>query len=331
MLRFVVKRLLIVIPMLVAISFLTFVLIQLPPGDFLTAEVAQMRINGDIVDQQQIDWLRETYGLDQPLLVQYFQWVKNIVLHGDLGFSFMWKKPVNDLIGERILMTLALSLATLIFTYLVAIPIGIYSAIKQYSWFDYVSSGFAFIGMATPSFTLALILMIVMNRCFGISIGGLFSREFVSAPWNWAKFGDMCKHMITPMIVLGTSGTAEIIRVMRSQLLDEIKKLYVTTARSKGVGEAKLTLKYPIRAALLPIISTIGWMLPSIFSGATITAVVLSLPTEGPLLLSSLLDQDMYLAGSFLLIEATLTVIGTMISDILTAWLDPQTRIALKN
>ena len=325
MLVYIARRVLYMIPTLVIISVISFIIIQLPPGDYLTSYIAQLSETGESVDEAVIASLKKRYGLDQPMYIQYFMWI-NGVLHGDFGQSFEWNKPVSELIWERLALTMAVSLFSLIFTYVVAIPIGIYSATHQYSIGDYFFTFVGFLGLATPNFLLALVLMFLFYKYFGLSVGGLFSPEFVEAPWSWAKVIDMMNHMWIPVIVIGTAGTCGLIRVMRGCLLDELRKQYVVTARAKGVGERKLLFKYPVRVAVNPIISTIGWTLPSIVSGATITAIVLSLPTTGPLLLRALMSQDMYLAGSFILLLATLTVIGTLISDILLAWLDPRIR-----
>jgi len=313
------------IPILLVISIISFTLIQLPPGDYLTSYIAQLSVAGESVDQTTLASLKKRYGLDKPIYVQYFMWIKG-VLQGDFGQSFEWNMPVSKLIGERLLLTVIISLFSLIFTYIVAIPIGIYSATHQYSLADYFFTSVGFLGLATPNFLLALVLMFLFYKYFGISVGGLFSPEFIEASWSWAKIVDMINHMWIPVIVIGTAGTCGLIRVMRGTLLDELRKQYVITARAKGVGEKKLLFKYPVRIAINPIISTIGWTLPQIISGASITAIVLNLPTTGPLLLKALMSQDMYLAGSFILILATLTVIGTLISDILLAWLDPRIR-----
>lgn len=325
MLVYIARRILYMIPTLIIISVISFIIIQLPPGDYLTSYIAQLSETGESVDEAVIASLKKRYGLDQPMYIQYFMWI-NGVLHGDFGQSFEWNKPVSELIWERLALTVTVSLFSLIFTYVVAIPIGIYSATHQYSIGDYFFTFVGFLGLATPNFLLALVLMFLFYKYFGLSVGGLFSPEFVEAPWSWAKVIDMMNHMWIPVIVIGTAGTCGLIRVMRGCLLDELRKQYVVTARAKGVGERKLLFKYPVRVAVNPIISTIGWTLPSIVSGATITAIVLSLPTTGPLLLRSLMSQDMYLAGSFILLLATLTVIGTLISDILLAWLDPRIR-----
>jgi len=325
MLSYILRRVLFMIPTLLVISVISFVLIQLPPGDYLTSYIARLEEAGDRVDMAEVASLTKRYGLDQPIYVQYFIWMKGI-LHGDFGQSFEWHRPVNKLIWERLALTVAVSLLCIIFTYIVAIPIGIYSAIRQYSVADYFFTFIGFFGMATPNFLLALVLMFLFYKYFGISVGGLFSPEFMEAPWSLAKVMDMMNHMWIPVIVIGTAGTCGLIRVMRGMLLDELRKQYVITARTKGLSERFLLFKYPVRIAVNPIMSTIGWMLPSIFSGAAITAIVINLPTTGPLLLQALMNQDMYLAGSFVLILSTLTVIGTLISDILLAWIDPRIR-----
>lgn len=325
MLSYIARRILYMIPTLLIISVISFTLIQLPPGDYLTSYLIELELKGEMADQSLIDSLTKRYGLDQPVYVQYFKWTKGI-FQGDFGRSFEWNMPVSMLIWNRIVLTMTVALFSIIFTYIIAIPIGIYSAIRQYSLGDYFFTSVGFLGLATPNFLLALVLMFFSYKYFGLSVGGLFSPEFIEAPWSLAKVFDMMNHMWIPVIVIGTAGTCGLIRVMRATLLDELRKQYVITARAKGVSERTLLFKYPVRVAINPIISTIGWILPQFISGATITAIVLSLPTAGPLLLGALMSQDMYLAGSFLLILATLTVIGTLISDILLAWLDPRIR-----
>lgn len=325
MLQYIVRRTLLMIPTIIAISVVAFIIIQLPPGDYLTSLVATMATQGEQIEQSSLEALKVRYGLGQPVYVQYFKWVWGI-LHGDFGQSFEWNKPVSDLIWDRLALTFVLSLSTLLFTWIVAFPIGIYSAVRQYSLGDYVFTFLGFIGLATPNFLLALVLMYISFKYFNQSVGGLFSPEFVEAPWSWAKVWDLLKHLWIPMIILGTSGTAGLIRIMRANLLDELHKPYVVTARAKGLPERKLILKYPVRVALNPFVSTVGWTLPSLVSGSAIVSVVLSLPTTGPLLLRALMAQDMYLAGSFILMLSILTVIGTLISDILLAWLDPRIR-----
>lgn len=318
-------RFLYMLVVLVLVSLVAFMIIQLPPGDFATSYVAGLSDSEAESAKSMIDSLRSQYGLDRPVYVQYYKWVSGM-LRGDFGYSFDWKMPVRNLIGERIVLTVILSVSTLIITYLIAIPIGIYSAVKQYSILDYAFTALGFIGLATPNFLLALLLMIFFLNYFGFSPGGLFSPEYVRAPWDGAKVVDLLKHLPVPLIVIGMNGTAGLIRVMRGTLLDELRKQYVITARAKGVSETKLLFKYPVRMALNPLVSTIGWLLPSIVSGSQIVEVVLGLPTTGPLLLKGLLAQDMYLAASMIMILSFLTVIGTFLSDMLLVWLDPRIR-----
>jgi peptide/nickel transport system permease protein len=281
---------------------------------------------GDTIDPNTLALLRKQYGLDEPIWVQYWIWISNILFEGDFGRSFDWDAPVSDLLWNRLGLTFVLAFTALIVTWIVSFPIGIYSAVRKYSVGDYIATIFAFIGLAIPNFLLALILMYVCLRFFGISIDGLFSAEYVDAPWSWAKLLDLGQHLIIPVIVLASSGTAALVRIMRANLLDELYKPYVITARAKGLPEWRLILKYPVRAALNPFVSTIGWSLPELVSGATVTAIVLNLPTTGPLLLRALISQDVYLAGAMILMLSVLTVIGTLISDLLLAWLDPRIR-----
>lgn len=329
MLSYIIRRILIMIPTLIAISVISFAIIQLPPGDFLTTYVAQLSVSGEGIDQAELESLRHRFGLDQPIYVQYFHWAWNFI-RGDFGHSFEWNKPVRSLIGERIALTILISTCTLLFTWIVSVPIGIYSAVKQYSWMDYILTFFGFIGLATPNFLFALVLLWFSYAYLGMSIGGLFSPEFVEAPWSFAKFLDLLKHLWIPVLIVGTGHTAKFIRIIRGNLLDELKKPYVTTARAKGLSEARLILKYPVRVAINPLVSTIGWTLPELVSGIAITAVVLNLPTSGPLLLSALMSQDMHLAGSFIMLLSILTVVGTLISDILLAWVDPRIRFGAR-
>lgn len=325
MLQFIIRRLLMAIPTMAVISVLSFILIQLPPGDFLTSYAATLAEQGDTVSEEQLNALRDAYGLGQPIYIQYLKWMSG-VLRGDFGFSLEWGMPVEDLIWGRLALTVILSLSSLLFVWTLAIPIGIYSATRQYSALDYTATFFGFLGLAIPNFMLALVLMWVGFAYFGQDVGGLFSPEFKNAPWSLARVWDLIKHLWIPMLVLGTAGTAGLIRTMRANMLDEINQPYVETARAKGLTERKATWKYPVRVALNPFISTVGWALPELVSGATITAVVLSLPTVGPLLLRSLLSQDMFLAGAIILMISVLTIIGTLLSDILLAWLDPRIR-----
>ena len=340
------------VPTLLAISFISFAIIQLPPGDYLTSYITALEELGEPVAEEQVAALRHRYGLDRPFLLQYLLWLNNLSFFGferqedggylrqgdgslnwpkfkwpNMGFSFEWNRPVGKLIGQRILLTIVISVVTLLFTWSLAIPIGIYSALRQYSWGDYLFSVVGFIGLATPNFLLALIFMYLGYSLFGISAGGLFSPNYQNAPWSLAKFADLLAHVWIPVIVIGTADTAGLIRIMRGNLLDEIPKPYVQTARAKGVHPLRLLLKYPVRVALNPLISTVGWVLPSIVSGSVIVAVVLGLPTTGPLLLRSLQNQDMFLAGSMVMLLSFLTVVGTLISDILLLWLDPRIRL----
>jgi len=313
------------IPTVVIISLVSFAIIQLPPGDYLTTLTAGLEA-GEQVSQGQLHYLTERYGLDKPLHVQYWRWMSGIILRGDFGQSFEWNRPVKDLIWERIGLSFMLSLSTLLFVWAIAFPIGILVAVRQYSLWDYFWTFIGFIGLATPNFMLALILMYVAFRYFGQSVGGLFSPDFVDVPWSWARVLDMLKHLWIPIIVLGRTQTAPLIRIRRASLLDELHKPYVTTARAKGMSEISLLAKYPVRVALNPFVSTVGWVLPRLVSGSVVTAVVLNLPISGPLMLRALKAQDMYLAGSFILLLSTLTIIGTLLSDILLAWLDPRIR-----
>ena len=325
MLQYVLRRLLLLIPTVLLISIIAFIVMQLPPGDFLTNYMIQLEASGQEVDRAMIETLRKRYGLDQPFYVQYFLWLKGF-LRGDFGFSFEWNRPVNELIWERLMLTVMVTTATMLFSWVVAFLIGIYSATHPYSLGDYLATFVGFIGLATPNFMLALVLMWVAYSYFGHNVGGLFSAIYADAPWNWAKFKDLLQHLWIPVVVIGTSGTAGLIRTLRANLLDELNKPYVVTAISKGLTKTRVLFKYPVRLALIPFISTVGWSLPGLISGETITAVVLSLPTTGPLLLRALQSQDMYLAGSFIMLLSILTVIGTLISDVLLAWVDPRIR-----
>lgn len=325
MLQYILRRILWAIPTLIFISIVSFIIIELPPGDYVTSYLASLAATGEYMDSEVAEELRIRWGLDKPLHVRYLKWMWG-VLHGDFGYSLEWKMPVDRLIWERLTLTFVLSLSTLLFTWLVAIPIGVYSATHQYSLFDYVFTLFGFLGRGIPNFLLALVLMWIGFAFFGMDVGGLFSPEFLNAPWSLAKVWDMLKHLWIPMIVIGTSGTARLIRIMRANLLDELHKPYVATARAKGLPENRLLWKYPVRVALNPFVSTVGWALPGLVSGTTITAIVLSLQTTGPLLYRALISQDMQLAGSFIMLLSTLTVIGTLISDVLLAWLDPRIR-----
>ncbi|MCK6452552.1 MAG: ABC transporter permease [Alphaproteobacteria bacterium] len=326
MLGYLVHRLLIMIPTLLAISALTFIIIQLPPGDYLETYIAELESQGENVDPEKIEFLRQQYGLDQPMIVQYLYWLGGL-LQGDMGYSFEYSLPVSQIVGDRLLLTFVVTLATVLFTYIVAFPIGVYSATHQYSWSDYGLTFLGFLGLATPNFLLALVLLYLTNRYFGISIGGLMEPEYVDQPWSMGKLMSVIQHLIVPTIVIGTAGTAGMIRRLRANLLDELQKQYVVTGRAKGLPPVKLLLKYPLRMALNPFISDIGDLLPELVSGSVIVSVVMSLPTTGPMLLSALRSQDMYLAGSFLMFLALLTVVGMFISDLALAALDPRIRL----
>ena len=327
MFRFILWRMVWMLPFLLAISFISFVLIQLPPGDYVTTYIATLAASNEIVDQNTAADLRTRFGLDQPMIVQYWKWITNIVLYGDFGLSFEWQQPVSELIWERMSLTLVLTFSTLLLTWGIALPIGVFSAVKKYSIGDYVVTFFSFLGLAVPSFLLALVLMYFAAVEFGQSVGGLFSEQYQNATWNFDKFIDFLQHLWIPVIILGVSGTASLIRVMRANMLDELNRPYVTTARAKGLSEFTLLVKYPMRLALNPFISTIAWLLPNLVSGSIIVAIVMSLPTAGPLLLQSLMSQDMYLAGAFILLICALTVVGSLISDILLALVDPRIRL----
>ncbi len=323
--EYILRRVLQLIPTLIFISIVSFTIIQLPPGDYLTTYVANLAAAGEQLSEAEIMALEAHYGLNQSPYVQYIKWITNFV-QGDMGQSFYWDRPVSKLIGERLALTMVMSFLTLLFVYAIAIPIGIYSAVRQYSPTDYAVTFLGFIGLATPNFLLALVIMYIGIKYFGASAGGLFSEEYLDAPWSVGRVWDMLKHMWLPVVIVGTAGTAGAIRVMRATTLDELGRPYVETARSKGLREGQLTMKYPVRVALNPILSTIGWQLPQIVSGTVLVALVLNLPTTGPLLWRALMSQDMYLAASFIMILSTLTLVGTLLSDILLAWIDPRIR-----
>jgi peptide/nickel transport system permease protein len=325
MLSYVIRRLLLMIPVLLVISLASFAIIQLPEGDFLDAYMLEQQMMGEEANLAEVEALRIRFGLDKPFLTQYTQWMKG-VLTGDFGYSFIYRKPVSSLIWDRVGLSFALSFSAMIFVWVVAFPIGFYSATHQYSVGDHCFTLVGFLGLATPNFILALIFMFISHQFFGQSVGGLFSPEYVEAPWSFGKFFDLLKHIWIPTVVVGTAGTAGTIRITRANLLDELQKPYVITARTKGLSEWRLILKYPVRLALNPFISTVGWMLPALVSGETITSIVLGLPTIGPMLYQGLRMQDMFLAGSLILILSTLTVIGTLISDLLLGVLDPRIR-----
>jgi len=326
MFGYVVHRLLIMIPTLVVISIVIFTIIQLPPGDYFSTYVAELQSQGEAVDLQKIAFLKAQYGFDKPVWQQYLYWVAGL-LHGDMGYSFEYNLPVRDIVGDKLLLTLIVSFATVVFTYLVAFPIGIYSATHQYSWSDHTLTFLGFLGLATPNFLFALVLLYFANVYFGISIGGLMDPRYVDAPWSWGKAASVLQHLWIPVVVIGLSGTAGMIRRLRANLLDELHKQYVVTARAKGLPPFRALMKYPLRMALNPFISDIGSLLPHIISGAVVVSVVMSLPTTGPMLLDALRSQDMYLAGSFLMFLAFLSVIGVLLSDLALAVLDPRIRL----
>lgn len=328
MLQYIGRRFLLMIPTLFVITILSFGIIQLPPGDYLTFYVAELAAQGEDITEARLAQLETRYGLGRPWYVQYFLWISNILTEGDFGRSFTWQKPVSELIWDRLGFTMLITFLTVIFIWIVALLIGKYAATHQYSLGDYVVTFIGFIGLAVPNFLLALVMLYYALQWFGLSPAGLFSPEYQDAPWTWGKWVDFLSHLWIPIFILGTAGTAGGIRIMRANLLDELHKPYVTTARAKGVRENVLIWRYPVRVALNPFISTIGWTLPELVSGSIIVSVVLNLPTTGPLLLQSLLQQDMFLAGSFIMLISILTVIGTLISDILLAWLDPRIRFS---
>jgi peptide/nickel transport system permease protein len=326
MLAFLARRLLMMILSLLAISALIFLIIQLPPGDYLSTLIAELESQGEQVAQQKIDFLREQYGLDRPMIEQYGVWVLGL-LQGDLGYSFEYNKPVSEVVGDRLLLTVVLNVATILFVYLVAFPIGVYSATHQYSWGDYGLTFLGLLGLATPNFLLALIMMYLANVVFGTSIGTMMDERFINQPWSVAKALSVLEHLWVPVFVIGTSGTAGMIRRLRANLLDELQKQYVVTGRAKGLPPGRLLRKYPLRMALNPFVADIGNLLPGVVSGSVIVSAVMSLQTTGPVLLRALQSQDMYLAGSFLMFLAVLTVVGMFLSDVLLAVLDPRIRI----
>ncbi len=323
--EFIIRRIFLMIPTLIIISVISFFLIQLPPGDFVDSYIATLEQNDEDVSQELIDNLRDRYGIGQPFIVSYVKWFSGVVV-GNFGFSFDHNRPVKELIGERLALTFVVTFTTMIFTWVVSFSIGVFSALRPHSIGDYIATFIGFIGLAIPNFMLALVLMFAGYKWFGFSVGGLFSLDYMNAPWSWGKVVDLLQHIWVPVLVIGTAGTAGMIRIMRANLLDELHKPYVETARAKGLPEWKVIAKYPVRLALNPFVSTLGWMLPRLVSGGAIVAVVLSLPTTGPLLLDALKSQDMYLAGSFLFMLSSLTVVGTLVSDVLLALLDPRIR-----
>ncbi len=326
MLTYLIRRLILAVFTVIAISILSFAIIQLPPGDYVDAYIAQLSATGSAVSAQEAENLRIQYGLDQPIYVQYLKWL-NLAMRGNFGMAMEWGRPVTEVIGDRLVLTMVVSIVAVIFTWALALPIGIYSAVRQYSVGDYVFTFIGFIGLAVPSFLLALLILYFGFTLFDMNIGGLFSPEYLDAPWSWGKFVDMLGHLPVPAIILGLAGTAQAVRIMRANLLDELRKPYVVTARAKGLGETRAILKYPVRVALNPFASTIGYTLPYVVSGSIIVSLVLSLPTVGPLLLKALIAQDMFLAGTIVLLLGVMTVIGTFISDLILMWIDPRIRL----
>ena len=326
MLEYIIRRLLIMVPTLLAISVLVFAIIELPPGDYLESYVAELQSQGESVDPKRIEFLRQEYGFDKPMHERYLHWVWGMV-QGDFGYSFEYRLPVRDVIGDKLFLTMIVSFFTVLFTWIIAFPIGVYSATHQYSWGDYGLTFIGLMGLATPNFLLALVLLYFANVWFGTSIGGLMDPQYLDQPWTWGKIQSILEHLWIPVVVVGTSGTAAMIRRLRANLLDELEKQYVITARAKGLHPFRALIKYPLRMALNFFISDIGSTLPSIVSGTALVAIVLSLPTTGPVLLAALQSQDMYLAGSFLMFLALLTVVGVLLSDLALAVLDPRIRL----
>ena len=327
MFSYIVRRVLLMIPTLFLVSIVSFIALQLPPGDYLTSYAAQLSSMGESVDQEAINSLRERYGLGQPVYVQYGKWVYGIITRGDWGQSMEWQKPVGQLIWERMGLTVALAVFSLFISWLIAIPIGVYTATHQYSFLDYLMSTFSFLGVGVPAFLWALIIMYFAQSQLGLNVGGLFSEKFLAAPWSWDKFVDLLKHIWIPALIVALVHTAAELRTTRANLLDELNKPYVELARAKGLTEGRLLWKYPVRVALNPFFSTVGWSLANRISDITLMSVVLSLETTGPMQLRALVSQDMYLAGSFLVLLSALVVVGTLVSDILLAWADPRIRL----
>src|SRR4051795_4499414 len=326
MIGYLIRRLILALFTIVAISMLSFAIIQLPPGDYVDAYIAQMSASGSAVSQQEAENLRIQYGLDQPIYVQYLKWMR-LAVTGNFGMAMEWGRPVTEVIGDRLALTMIVAIASVMLTWALALPIGIYSAMRQYSIGDYVFTFIGFIGLAVPGFLLALLVLYFGFTLFDANIGGLFSPQYLDAPWSWAKFQDLLGHLPIPAIILGLAGTGQAVRIMRANLLDELRKPYVVTARAKGLSETRAILKYPVRVALNPFASTIGYTLPYVVSGSIIVSLVLSLPTVGPLLLKALIAQDMFLAGTIVLLLGILTVIGTFLSDLLLMWIDPRIRL----
>lgn len=325
MITFILQRLGFAALTLFVSSILAFIIIQLPPGDFVDTYIANLSASGSAVSQAEAEAMRQLYGLDQPMWVQYIKWISRVLV-GDFGESMEWRRPVSEVIGSRLWMTVLISFFALIITWGIALPVGILSAVRQYSVLDYLFTFISFIGLAIPNFLLALVVMYLGFRWFGMNVGGLFSSEYELAPWSWGKVWDLVKHLPLPGIILALGGTAQLVRIMRANLLDELRKPYVVTARAKGLPEQRVILKYPVRAALNPFASTIAYLFPYLVSGSVIVSIVLSLPTVGPLLVKALIAQDMFLAGTIILLLGMLTVVGTFISDLVLMWIDPRIR-----
>ena len=330
MLAFLGRRMIAAMIVMVAFSFVVFFLVQLPPGDFADVWAASRAAQGDTVTPDEVENIREAFGLNRPFVIQYADWMFSL-LQGDLGFSFEFQKPVAHVLAERLPLTLAISFAALVIIYVVGVPLGIYSAVRQHKMVDYSATFIGYFGLATPNFLLALILVYLAQRWFGLSAGGIFSPEYLGQPWSWGKFWDMLSHLVIPVLVLGSAGTAAQVRTMRATMLDELSKPYVRAALATGKSPWQVVLKYPTRVAIIPIVSTLGWELTLVISGAPIVGIVLSLPDMGPVFLQSLIGQDMALAGVILLIYYLLVVIGTLISDLLLFWLDPRIRMGVES
>lgn len=326
MLNYILMRLLRMIPQMLIISVLAFVIIQLPPGDFLTERINRLKASGYSVDNAEVERLTKMYGLDKPMTYQYFKWVTNIITKGDFGYSFAFSKDVNEIIGSRMGTTFFIAFLSFIVCWSLAIPIGILVAVKQYTIIDYLFTFLGFIGLAVPGFLLALVLMYISFTYFGVKVGGLFSPNYIDAPWSWARLVDFLQHIWLPVIILAIGGTANLIRTMRATMLDELRKQYVTVARAKGLSELKVLILYPVRIAINPIVSTFGWLLVWFFSGGTVVEIVLNLDTAGPVLWRALMTQDMYTAGAYMIIVGALTAVGSLVSDLLLAAIDPRVR-----
>jgi peptide/nickel transport system permease protein len=329
MIAYVVRRFLIAIATIAAISVVAYAIIQLPPGDFVDSYIARLSSSGSMVSAGEAEAMREQYGLNKPIWVQYWLWISRVVV-GDFGVSLEWNRPVTEVIGDRLWLTIVISIAAIILTWGIALPIGIYSAVRQYSIADYIFTFVGFVGLAVPNFLLALIIMYLSFRYFDADVGGLFSPQYAIAQWSWGKVWDMLRHLPLPALILALAGTAQLIRIMRANLLDELRRPYVTTARARGLQEWKVIIKYPVRAALNPFASTIGYLLPFVVSGSIVVSLVLSLPTIGPVLLRALLAQDMFLAGAIVLLLGVMTVIGTFLSDLMLMWIDPRIRAGMQ-